>query len=189
MTGRARSFTLFGHVDVCRQVCPHPALGVALMTRAQMAIRPLVAATATLILGLVALGCIASAVAVGAARAARTLNVTDEAHLRLAGTSGSTLIEEGPASGALPGTVRVRFTVGASISGSFTIYPRGGGSISGQGSARLHSTGTYASFGGSMSVSHGTGRYAHAHGRGGFYGTVNRNTDALVIQTTGRLAY
>jgi hypothetical protein len=127
--------------------------------------------------------------AVPPARAAHTLNVTDEAHLHLTSTSGEVLVEEGPAAGALPGTVKVRFTVGATISGSFTIYPRGGGSISGQGSARLHSTGRYASFGGSMSVSHGSGRYAHAHGRGGFYGTVNRNTDALVVQTTGRLAY
>jgi hypothetical protein len=123
------------------------------------------------------------------ARTARTLNVTDEAHLHLTGTSGEVLEEEGPATGALPGTVKVRFTVGANISGSFTIYPRGGGSISGQGSARLHSTGRYASFGGSMAVSHGTGHYAHAHGHGGFYGTVNRNTNALVVQTTGQLAY
>jgi hypothetical protein len=159
------------------------------MMEARVAIRPLLRATATLTLGMVALGCPTSAVAAGAASTARTLNVTDEAHLRLAGTSGSILLEEGPASGALPGTVRVRFTVSSTISGSFTIYPRGGGSISGHGSARLHSTGTYASFGGTMSVSHGTGRYEHAHGNGGFYGTVNRNTDALVIQTTGRLAY
>lgn len=123
------------------------------------------------------------------ASAARMLNVTDEAHLRLTGTAGSLLLEEGAARGALAGTVKVRFTVGASVSGSFTIYPRGGGSITGQGSARLRSTGNYASFGGSMSVSHGTGRYAHAHGTGGFYGTVNRHSDALVVQTTGRLSY
>jgi hypothetical protein len=123
------------------------------------------------------------------ARAARTLNVSDEAHLHLSGTQGEVLLEEGPATGALAGTVKVRFTVGATVSGSFTIYPRGGGSITGQGSARLHSTGAYASFGGSMSISHGTGRYAYAHGHGGFYGTVNRRTDALVVQTTGRLTY
>jgi hypothetical protein len=123
------------------------------------------------------------------AKAARYLNVTDEAHLRVIHSSGELLEEEGPATGALPGTVRVRFHIGASVSGSFTIYPRGGGSISGQGSARLHSTGAYASFGGSILVNHGTDRYAHAHGRGGFYGTVNRHNDALVVQTTGRLSY
>ncbi len=153
--------------------------------------RPALRAALTLLalaaLGLAILHTPASGAATG--RAARTLNVADEAHLRLTGTQGEVLLEEGPAKGALPGTVKVRFAVGATVSGSFTIYPHGGGSISGHGTARLRSTGTNASFGGTMSVSHGTGRYAHAHGHGGFYGTVNRRTNALVIQTTGRLSY
>ncbi|HEY3830467.1 MAG TPA: autotransporter [Solirubrobacteraceae bacterium] len=123
------------------------------------------------------------------ARAARTLNVTDEAHLHVTHTDGELLEEEGPATGAMPGTVRVRFRIGSSVSGTFTIYPRGGGSISGQGTARLRSTGTYASFGGSTVVNHGTGRYAHIHGHGDFYGTFNRHNQALVIQTTGELSY
>ncbi len=123
------------------------------------------------------------------AHAARTLNVTDEAHLHLTRTAGEILEEEGVATGALPGKARARFAVGSSVTGSFTFYPRGGGSISGHGSARLHSTGTYASFGGTMSVSHGTGRYAHAHGTSGFYGTVDRHNDALVVQITGKLSY
>jgi hypothetical protein len=123
------------------------------------------------------------------ARAARTLNVTDEAHLHLTGTSGELLEEEGPATGALPGKIRARFSVGSSVTGSFTLYPRGGGSITGHGSARLHSAATNASFGGGLSVSHGTGRYTHAHGSGGLYGTVNRRTDALTVKTTGRLSY
>lgn len=127
--------------------------------------------------------------AVPSAHAARTLNVTDEAHLHVVHTNGELLIEEGPATGALPGTVRVRFRVGANVSGTFTIYPRGGGSITGQGLAHLRSTGVYASFGGTTTVSQGTGRYAHVHGHGGFYGTVNRHTNALVVQTTGRLSY
>jgi hypothetical protein len=131
----------------------------------------------------------ASGISTPVARSARTLNATDEAQLHLTGTSGSLFLEEGSAKGALPGTVKVRFTVAATVSGSFTIYPLGGGSIIGHGSARLHSTGTYASFGGSMSVNHGTGRYVHAHGSGGFYGILNRRTDALTIQTTGRLSY
>jgi hypothetical protein len=124
------------------------------------------------------------------AHEARTLNVTDEAHLHLVNATGSTYTEEGRATGALPGTVRARLDIlGATISGTFTIYPSGGGSISGSGTARLHSTGLYASFGGSMSVGGGTGRYAHARGRGGLYGTVDRRSDALVIQTTGSLHY
>jgi hypothetical protein len=126
----------------------------------------------------------------GARRAhdARTLNVTDTAHLRYVRSSGSALLEEGAATGGLPGTVKVSFDVGATVSASFTIYARGG-SLVGQGSGKLHGTGVYASFGGSMTVDHGTGRYAHAHGRGGFYGTINRDTYAVVVQTTGALSY
>lgn len=123
------------------------------------------------------------------ARTARTVNVADEAHLHVVHTDGELLIEEGPATGALPGTVRVRFQVGSTVSGTFTIYPRGGGSITGQGLAHLHSTGVYASFAGTTTVNHGTGRYSHVHGHGGFYGTVNRHNDTLVVQTTGQLSY
>ncbi len=123
------------------------------------------------------------------ARVANTVNVSDEAHLHLTNTEGEQLDEEGPAMGALPGTVRVRLNIGATVTATFTIYPRGGGSISGHGSARLHSAGTYASFGGTLTVSHGTGRYTHAHGSGGLYGVVDRHGDALTVQTTGRLSY
>jgi hypothetical protein len=143
------------------------------------------------LLGPAVLACVAAADAASVhARAARTLNVTDEAHLHLVHTAGEVIEEEGPATGALPGKVHVRFTVGASITGTFVFYPRGGGSITGHGSARLHSTGKYSSFGGTLAVSHGTGRYARAHGSGGLYGTVNRRAnDAIVIQTTGKLSY
>jgi hypothetical protein len=143
------------------------------------------------LLSLTVLACVAAADALSVrARAARTLNVADEAHLHLVNTAGELLEEEGPATGALPGKVHVRFTVAASVTGTFVFYPRGGGSITGHGSARLHSTGTYSSFGGTLPVSHGTGRYAHVHGSGGLYGTVNRRAnDALVVQTTGELSY
>jgi hypothetical protein len=126
----------------------------------------------------------------GARRAhdARTLNVTDTAHLRYVRSSGSALVEEGAATGGLPGTVKVSIDVGATVSASFAIYAHGG-SLIGEGSGKLHGTGVYASFGGSMTVSRGTGRYAHAHGHGGFYGTINRNTYALTVQTTGALSY
>jgi hypothetical protein len=145
---------------------------------------------ATAPLGLAVLAYVAAAEASSVrSRATGTLNVTDEAHLRLVNTAGEALEEEGPATGALPGKVHVRFTVGASVKGTFVFYPRGGGSITGHGSAQLHSTSRYSSFAGTMAVSHGTGRYAHAHGRGGLYGVVDRRTDAMTIQTTGQLSY
>jgi hypothetical protein len=144
----------------------------------------------TALLGLAVLACVGVAGASSMhAKAARTLNVADETQLHLVNTAGETLEEEGPATGALPGKVHISFTIGASITGAFVFYPRGGGSITGHGSAQLHSTGKDSSFGGTMAVSHGTGRYAHAHGKGGFYGVVNRSTDAMTLHTTGKLSY
>ncbi len=123
------------------------------------------------------------------ARAARALSVDDTGHLRLLHASGSILQEEGPASGTFPGDVKVRLVVRATVTASFTIEPGAGGSIGGRGSATLHSTLRYSSFGGSLIVEHGTGRYAHAHGSGRLYGVIDRRTDALTVQTTGQLDY
>lgn len=122
------------------------------------------------------------------ARFARTQSVTDTAHLHYLRESGSDLLEEGQATGGLPGRVQVRFNVGATVTASFTISTHNG-SISGHGSGTLHGTGVYASFGGSMTVTRGTGRYAHAHGHGGFYGSLNRHSYAATVQTTGTLSY
>ncbi len=122
------------------------------------------------------------------ARAARTLKATDTAHLHYVSASGSLLYEEGRASGTLPGSMRVHFNVGATLSGSFTIYTRGG-TIRGHGEATPHGSGVYESFAGSLVAKGGTGRYAHAHGRAGLYGTFNRNSYALAVQTTGTLFY
>jgi hypothetical protein len=118
----------------------------------------------------------------------RTLNVTDEARLHYHESAGSSLIEEGRATGGLPGAVKVHFTVGPTVSASFTISTSRGALI-GHGSGVLHSSGEYASFRGSMSITRGTGRYLHAHGHGGFYGVLNRKTYALTVQTTGSLSY
>jgi len=122
------------------------------------------------------------------AHAARTLNVTDEAHLRYVRESGAALLEEGQATGGLPGRVQVRFNVGATVYASFSITTRYG-SISGSGSGKLKGTGVWASFGGTMTVTHGTGRYEHARGHGGFYGVINRHSYASTVQTTGTLSY
>src|ERR1700689_1171144 len=118
-----------------------------------------------------------------AARTARALNVTDDAQLHLTTTSGPPLIQEGSATGQLPGTLKARFRFGANVTASFTIYPRGGGSITGSGAATLHSSTTYSSFGGTVTISSGTGRYKGAHGTAGLYGTYDRRTYALTVQT------
>jgi hypothetical protein len=122
------------------------------------------------------------------AHAARALRATDTATLRYIKSSGTILLEEGTATGSLPGTMRAHCDLGAILSASFTIYTHGG-TIKGHGTATPHGSGIYESFGGTLTVDGGTGRYAHARGHAGLYGTFNRRTYALVVQTTGALSY
>jgi hypothetical protein len=123
------------------------------------------------------------------ARTAGAVSVNDTGHLHFLRASGSLLLEEGSVSGTLPGNAKVHLVVSSTVSATFTIEAHGGGTITGRGTATLHSSGIYSSFGGSLSVSHGTGRYAHAHGSGKLYGLINRRTHALTVQTTGTLHY
>lgn len=123
------------------------------------------------------------------ASAARSVSVNDTAYLHP--VHGNALIQEGRAGGTLPGSVKAIFVLGTTtVKTTFTVYVRGG-SISGRGSATLHlGHGGYVSFGGSLLVTHGTGRYAHASGSGGLFGTLNRNNNyTAVVQTTGKLHY
>lgn len=122
--------------------------------------------------------------------AARALTVSDSAHLSLASANGNTLVERGKASGTLPGTVEVTLTLrDRTATSSFTIHTRGG-TIGGHGSGRLKTgKGGYDSFGGSVVVTRGTGRFRGAHGTGGLYGSIYRVTDAMSVQVTGKLHY
>jgi hypothetical protein len=157
------------------------------------------AAAGVALLGVVASGALLAAGSVeartangpSAMYAARTLRATDTAHLHKVSVSGSLLIEEGKATGTLPGKMRASVIVSATISGTFTITIHGVGTIKGHGEATPHGSGQYESFKGSIVVTGGTGRYAHAHGETKLYGTIDRESEGypLVIQTTGTLSY
>lgn len=141
-------------------------------------------------LGLLAWMSVAHAATRPNARAgiARTLSVTDSAHLHLVHNGGEYITEEGQATGTVPGKVRADVEVGATVAAKFTIYARGG-TITGEGSGKLKGRVEEPSFGGTMKAIRGTGRYKHVHGHGGFYGTLNRATYKLLVQTTGTLSY
>jgi hypothetical protein len=124
----------------------------------------------------------------GRAHLARRLNVTDKAQLRYLHSEGSTVFEEGTATGALPGHMRVRLNINATFTALFTLYAQGG-TLKGHGSATPHGSGRYESFGGSLVVTGGTGRFAHAHGHAGLYGVFDRSTYNIKVQTTGTLSY
>jgi hypothetical protein len=122
------------------------------------------------------------------ARAAGVLDGKATARLHLVQVEGSELSEEGPVSGVLTGTARGALHLGAIFIASFTIHTRNG-SITGRGTAIPHGTDRYQSFAGSFSATGGSGRYVHISGRAGLYGVLDRRTDSIVIQTTGRLSY
>jgi hypothetical protein len=122
------------------------------------------------------------------AAASREQSVNDTGRLHLLKAFGSVLLEEGSAGGTLPGQANVRLVVGSTVTASFAIRARHG-TIYGSGHATLHSSGRYSSFAGTLSVSHGTGSYTHAHGSGKLYGVIDRRTSALTVQTVGTLRY
>jgi len=119
---------------------------------------------------------------------ASTIDGTDTAHLHLVHQRETVVIEEGAATGALPGRMSAQLHVGSVFTGTCTISTHGG-TVTGYGRATPHGSGRYQSFSGTLTITGGSGRYAHARGRTGLYGTFDRRTFALVIQTTGRIAY
>lgn len=119
---------------------------------------------------------------------ARTLRATDRATLHYVSSTVDVFYETGRASGTLPGFMRVHMRLGSKFSGRYVIQTAGG-SISGSGSATPHGSGTYESFAGTITVTGGTGRFAHASGHARVYGTFDRINNQLKLQTTGTLRY
>jgi hypothetical protein len=125
------------------------------------------------------------------ARSAHTLKVHDEAHLHFLSSSGSLLIDEGPASGTLRGKVRLHFTYDGSPTVSAQLMFSGAGwSMRARGQGRLSNpTSLTPSFRGSLTIYGGSGRYAHAHGSGELFGIFNRRNYGLTVQAIGKLTY
>jgi hypothetical protein len=148
-----------------------------------------IAASTVLLAAAVSLSAVSAGTAANA-RYARVQSVMDRAHLQLVSADGNTLVEKGKASGTLPGTVEVWLTLGdRTATSSFTIRSAAG-TISGRGKGTLKTgKGGYDSFGGSVAVVRGTGRFRNASGKGGLYGSIYRPTDAMSVQVIGKLRY
>jgi hypothetical protein len=125
------------------------------------------------------------------ATAARTISLNETGHLHLTSKHDFTLNERGTASGTVAGTIYVRLTAVSSsrVTVAVDIRPSGG-SISGSGSGTYRRSGSIASFAGSMSFAHGSGRYAGVRGSGlSFSGTIQEShDDAITVYVKGRVA-
>lgn len=125
------------------------------------------------------------------AQASRTLKVSDEGRLHYVRSSGNEIIDEGEATGTVPGRVVVHFTYDGSPSvyASFQIYAHGG-TIGGHAKGAISNpTSTSPSFRGACTLSGGAGRYAHAHGKGELFGVYYRRSYGMTVQTRGGVEY
>jgi hypothetical protein len=121
------------------------------------------------------------------AKAARTIAFSEMAHLHSVAKGGSSLEEEGRATGTYDCSISVRLVIvsAESVKATFTVKPSGG-TVSGSGSARLEGEGGKGYFGGSLAITKGTGIFAHASGRNiGISGTFNRETFSATVRVHG----
>lgn len=123
------------------------------------------------------------------ARAAREVNLQETGHLHAVGEPGTTIVEQGRATGTFNSSIAGRLTILSAnrVTATFTVRPKGG-SITGRGSARFEQQGSNGYFGGTISITSGTGSYAHASGTNiGISGVVSRETFALTVHVHGKI--
>jgi hypothetical protein len=146
-------------------------------------------------LGLVIVWCLlagsATASGVPGAHAAqrRTLHLAETARLHLVKKSNSQLLEHGPASGTLSGSVTARFRIGFGVSGTVTFkFARGTLTVTVVGYLVSNQDGILKTTG-RIRVERGTGQFAHAKGSGKFNGTTKHRTWATTVDATGTITY
>jgi len=137
-----------------------------------------------------ALALCASGASGASAVAARTISLNETGHLHLTSHHGFKLNEQGTASGTIRGSIYIHLNVTSTnrVTAEVNIYPHNG-SLTGYGTASYRSNGGQATFSGTLSISRGTGSYAHAHAsRLSFTGTIQRSNDATTVHLNGKLS-
>lgn len=144
--------------------------------------------------GFGSLAATSNAVAVGhpkgplpSAHGARTLFLYENASLYMTHTNNeTTLNERGYARGTFNARLTSFLTVSAEhVNAVFTIYPPGG-TITGRASARFVVKGHTGYYGGTLTITRGTGAYRHASGSNiDISGTINRISFALTVKAHG----
>jgi len=141
--------------------------------------------------GVAALALCAGGASGATAHAAHTITLNESGRLHLTSHHTTHLNLQGTASGTIRGTIYIHLNVTSPsrVSAEVSIYPSGG-SLTGISTASYRANGGQATFSGTMSISRGSGRYAHAHASAlRFSGTIQRSNDATTVHVSGPLSY
>ncbi len=121
------------------------------------------------------------------AHAAKVISVNDTVHMRLVSKHGETLNERGTATGSvgLSPIVVTFYGVNAERGTATLTGYSNRSSVSGRATLSAYTVGYIGHFEGGVTITAGTGKYAHDHGHGlRFKGTINRhdfNVDAELV--------
>jgi hypothetical protein len=115
-------------------------------------------------------------------------SVNEYGSLELENNKGATVDERGRGWGTFACNVYIQMTLsGTLVRATYSAYPHGG-SIVGTATAHIHSATTEeAEFSGTITLSDGTGSYAHPSGTASFDGKINRTSYAMNVKVAGRL--
>jgi hypothetical protein len=121
------------------------------------------------------------------AAATKTIQLAETAHLHAVSRGGSAIEEEGRATGTFNCVIVVHLAIVSAerVKATFIVKPKGG-TVSGSGSARLETEGGTGYFGGTLSITRGTGVFARASGSNiGLSGSFNRETYSATVRVHG----
>lgn len=128
---------------------------------------------------------------VSPAIAARVTTLSERASTHFVHGHGLRIDEQGEISGTLNGPVTLHLITVSTyrVSVEFVAYPRGG-SISGQGLTHFHVSGSTGYFTGTLAITHGSGRYAHARASAlAVNGTMNRHSFKISVSVGGQMQW
>jgi hypothetical protein len=120
----------------------------------------------------------------------RRTHLIESAQLHLTSGGESTLNERGRATGTFnaPLTAHLDLSVGH-VTAVVTLYPKGG-TVTGKAEARFVARGSMAYYGGTLTITRGTGTYRHASGSNiGISGTINRLNFNLTVKANGWITF